>query len=186
MMEILTLSSWLSILLNSFYIGFTLFTIICLVLRLFRKTNIARQADNTQYAVNLAFAFGIILMLLYETEFYYLLYFGDRESFIFRRPNPVAENILLVSNIVFLFIGLLFFFPRFRQSWILSLLVLLAINAEHILYMIGPYYSNYSPAIWEEYYRSPWYIKTGEVCFFTLITSILYISLSKRQKLPYS
>lgn len=185
-MNLITLE-WSIFLVDCAYAGFFVFTIICLFLRLFRGTRISRQAVNVQYCVNLVLAILTVFDILIWGQMYYELFFHDSGGgtfFLFQTDPDLKgyESVMLASFILHWIGALLFFIPRLRISWLLSLLMLLLMNASFILLLSKGKWD--LPTGWS-YTGNGWIVNGTKVLAFTILTLIVYLIYYKRKKLPH-
>jgi hypothetical protein len=188
-MQLYSFDTWIEFVSRSFFLGYTLVALVCLFLQLFKQYWTGEEAANIQFAANLAMAFGFVISLIFWGKLLYVVYSIDNNIYEKFGPTIVEHDFdrpLLIIHGVATIIGLLFFIPRFRRSWLLSLLVLICINAEFIISFVGFGYSDYLPSAWESYYEYPWLVKSGQLLLFGLITFLLYRFLARRKKLPYT
>jgi hypothetical protein len=182
---------WAAIILNSFYIGFIVFTVICLLMRLFIGKRISFIGANIQYSVNLAFAIGIIFRIIFLAFLLYPASADDNVLTEFSNRN-VYEDILsryntveMIGDILLWVIGILFLFPVFRRSWIMSFVVLLLMDPGFLFSNFMDITSDYLPSSWDTFYMNETMIKIMQVVLFAVITASMYLFLNKRKKLPY-
>lgn len=164
---------------------YSVYCIVCLVTRLISRSNIKQEAINIQVATNLAIAIvAVIAGVLWSLIVYH--FYNQRpnhESFIIIEYK-LPDTIIMVSIVLFLITGLLFFIPKLRKSWLLSLLILIFINANDLYSLIAGLLTDNLPSEWEEAEGS-WSIKIAQFFAFTLFVFLLYLILSRRKKLPY-
>ena len=185
-MELLTPHDWPVFLIEATYRGFFLFTIICLILRLFKKRKISRHAVNVQYSANFVLAIVTVLEILISVQFYYETYveYEQWEFSVLPAMKPYVP-VMVASLLLQWVIGLLFFIRRLRVSWLLSLLVLLLMNAEYIIGVFILIEKDYSPSSWTLLENeNDWLFYAGKILLFTILTFLAYLFFYKRKKLP--
>lgn len=184
-MELLTPQGWSAFLVESAHIGFFVFTVICLFLRLIRGSKISRQAVNVQYCANLILAILTVFEILMWSELYYELHTqNEYEQFILLSKGFYVKGYgsVIMACLVLYWIGaLLFFIPRLRVSWLLSLLVLVLMNVDAIIALIPEDYV--SPELLT--YENDWLLNGARLLAFAALTFLVYFIFYKRKKLPH-
>lgn len=179
-MELLTPHGWPLFFLECTRDGYLFLTIICLFLRLLRKRTISRQAVNVQFVANLLLAIGVVLDILVWGQLYYDAYFGG--DAVFATPEAYQYHAIQVAcTILYWVSGLLFFIRRLRLSWLLSMLVLLLMNAQYIIPIFIPYDGSGN-----DWSSSRIGMMISHVIVFCILTALLYFIYYKRKKLPYN
>lgn len=180
-MELLTPHGWPIFLLDCIRDGYPVLTVICLFLRLLRSRNISRQAVNVQFAANFLLAIGIVLDIIVWGELYYDAYIGGNA--VFSTPEAYQYHAILIACIILYWIlGLLFFIRRLRLSWLLSLLVLLLMNANYIIPIFIPAGRDMS----NDWTTSRIEMLISHALIFCILTAMVYFIYYKRKKLPYN
>jgi hypothetical protein len=181
-MELFTPHGWSSFILDCIRDGYLFVTIICLFLRVLRRRNISRFAVNVQFAANLLLAFGVLLDILVWGQFYYEAYI-DGEA-VFGTPEAYQYySIVVACTILYWVLGLLFFIRRFRLSWLLSLLVLLLMNAHYIIPLL---LSSSRHRLDDDWSTNRIEIMIQGIVIFSILTALVYFIYYKRKKLPYN
>lgn len=183
-MNLLTFDGITAFLNYAFYFGFTLFCIVCLVLRILPFKNIKKEVVNIQASSNLAIAIGILFNIISWGILFYVAYSNQSNSYWFLFPF----DMVVTCMILFWITGLLFFFKRFRKSWLLSLLALIFSNADTIIIFVTYFWRHYLPSSWTVYYSDDlfYYRYILAALTFSVLVLLSYLYLAKRKKLPYS
>lgn len=181
-MQLYTLDGVIGFLIRAFYSGFIMYCSVCLVLRIFPFKIVKQEATNIQASSNLIMAFGVLLDIPSWGVLFYEAY-SDQVNYEWVLNSPYS--IFTVSKVLFWIIGLLFFFRKFRKSWLLSLLALFFSNLDSIVSFLSRYWRDYLPSSWSTYYDFYWYHYLIEVFIFSLFVLVCYLILAKRKKLPF-
>jgi hypothetical protein len=180
---------WFIFFLESFEIGFIFFCIICLLGRLIAPQKLRPEFINIQSTVNFCLAIGATLnLLVLAYEIYEASVPGSEyESFAFVETTVWAGpyGIFYWTYIVGWVLGLLFFIRRIRQSWILSVLVLVLLNTYFFFNLFYGFLKDYLPSSWRTEYVSNYWLTCLQIIIFGVFTGLFYKILAKRKRLPH-
>jgi len=181
-MELVSFDDWINFLFASFHDGYICYAIICLVFRIIPVVKLRQEFTNIQSSVNLAFAIGMLIEIIFWAQ---LLLSVNDSRVLFTNAFSSPYGLFWVEARLISLIGLLFFIRKLRQSWVLTLFILLLLNFNFLFNVLMRLYRDYLPSSWSVSYEDIWYHNIFRIMLFTLIAFLIYLILNKRKKLPY-
>jgi hypothetical protein len=164
---------------------FSFYSIACLVTRVLARDKLKQEAVNIQTATNMVIAIiAIVDMILWGILLYEVRYSATQYEWYAFKEYQASATIFITGIILFWLTSLLFLVRKFRQSWVLSVLVLVFINVDFLFSLWVKLWRDYLPSEWQTEDES-WLISVMRFLMFTGLVFISYFLLHRRKKLPY-
>ncbi len=184
-MEVYTLDGHFSWFIASCHYWFSFYCIACLATRFLARAKLKQEAVNIQAATNLVIAIiAIVDMILWGILLYEVRYSATPDEWYAFKEYQVSGTIFITGIILFWLTSLLFLVRKLRQSWVLSILILVFINADFLFSLWVKLWRDYLPSEWEMEEES-WLTVIIRFLMFTGLVFISYFLLHRRKKLPY-
>ncbi|HAO47064.1 MAG TPA: hypothetical protein PLZ45_10295 [Ferruginibacter sp.] len=172
--------------LSDYILAYTFAVIILFVLFLFLRNRWRNETYNFLYVQNTLLAWINLLTILSNLTELFIAWYGQNtyEWYAFRSGETFSFTRYYTHMALTLLPGLLFFFRRFRTSWLLTIVFVLLQNAGAIGRLFS-YNADYLPSSWSYY---PVELIKAHVINSVIITGLLvflYWWANQRRKLPY-
>lgn len=181
-MQLVTVNSWIYFFFDCFFRGFTLYTLLCMMLRLLPNPVWRKEADKINAAKNLlmpvAAVVAVISILIIMAESDQAM---PEDQFAFVQVKWEFEMVELVTAFLSWVIMLSFCWPRPRKSWWLSMISLLLLNTGWIIRQLGRLKNDNLSREWDKD-KDPWQLYALELLVFGILLGIVYYLLYIRNK----